>query len=214
MRHFILADNQDITRAGWLYLLNPSGYDCHEVSDKKELMTVLEVHQDALVVLDFALFDISSVSDLIHLHDKFPETDWIVCSDDFSDDLIRQLIYNAQSFSLLLKNSPIEEFQSCIKQTIKRNRYISSYVSNLLFEMTRSQGTQKKEVLTQTEKEILKDLALGKSTKEIASIRIISVHTVMTHRKNIFRKIEVNNVHEATKYAMRAGIVDMTEYYI
>lgn len=177
-------------------------------------MTVLEVHQDALVVLDFALFDISSVSDLIHLHDKFPETDWIVCSDDFSDDLIRQLIYNAQSFSLLLKNSPIEEFQSCIKQTIKRNRYISSYVSNLLFEMTRSQGTQKKEVLTQTEKEILKDLALGKSTKEIASIRIISVHTVMTHRKNIFRKIEVNNVHEATKYAMRAGIVDMTEYYI
>jgi len=36
----------------------------------------------------------------------------------------------------------------------------------------------------------------------------------MTHRKNIFRKIEVNNVHEATKYAIRAGIVDMTEYYI
>lgn len=214
MRQFILADNQDITRAGWLYLLNPSGYICHEVSDKKELMSALETYNDALVVLDFALFDIGSVSDLIHMHDKYPETDWIVCSDDFSDDLIRQLIYNAQSFSLLLKNSPIEEFQSCIKQTIKRNRYISSYVSNLLFEMTRSQGTQKKEVLTQTEKEILKDIALGKSTKEIASLRNISVHTVMTHRKNIFRKIEVNNVHEATKYAMRAGIVDMTEYYI
>lgn len=36
----------------------------------------------------------------------------------------------------------------------------------------------------------------------------------MTHRKNIFRKLSVNNVHEATKYAMRAGIVDPMEYYI
>ena len=35
----------------------------------------------------------------------------------------------------------------------------------------------------------------------------------MTHRKNIFRKLEVNNVHEATKYALRAGIVDVLEYY-
>jgi DNA-binding CsgD family transcriptional regulator len=57
-------------------------------------------------------------------------------------------------------------------------------------------------------------MALGKTTKEIASKRHVSVHTIMTHRKNIFRKIEVNNVHEATKYAMRAGIVDMAEYYI
>jgi len=69
-------------------------------------------------------------------------------------------------------------------------------------------------VLTQTEQEILKDMALGKTTKEIAVKRFVSVHTIMTHRKNIFRKIEVNNVHEATKYAMRAGIVDMAEYYI
>jgi len=71
-----------------------------------------------------------------------------------------------------------------------------------------------KNLLTATEQEILKEMALGKTTKEIASKRHVSVHTIMTHRKNIFRKIEVNNVHEATKYAMRAGIVDMAEYYI
>ena len=39
-------------------------------------------------------------------------------------------------------------------------------------------------------------------------------HTINSHRKNIFRKLGVNNVHEATKYAMRAGIVDLAEYYI
>ena len=42
----------------------------------------------------------------------------------------------------------------------------------------------------------------------------VSFHTVNTHRKNIFRKLGVNNVHEATKYALRAGLVDSAEYYI
>jgi DNA-binding CsgD family transcriptional regulator len=60
----------------------------------------------------------------------------------------------------------------------------------------------------------VKEMAMGKTTKEIALLRFVSVHTIMTHRKNIFRKIEVNNIHEATKYAIRAGIVDMADYYI
>ena len=69
-------------------------------------------------------------------------------------------------------------------------------------------------LLTQTEKNILKEIALGKTTKEIAAEKNLSFHTINSHRKNIFRKLGVNNVHEATKYAMRAGIVDLAEYYI
>ena len=68
--------------------------------------------------------------------------------------------------------------------------------------------------LTKTEMEVLRDIALGLTTKEIAEKRFSSFHTVNTHRKNIFRKLNVNNVHEATKYALRAGMVDAAEYYI
>ena len=60
----------------------------------------------------------------------------------------------------------------------------------------------------------MKSIAMGKTTKEIANERFLSFHTVNTHRKNIFRKLNVNNVHEATKYALRAGIIDMAEYCI
>ena len=45
-------------------------------------------------------------------------------------------------------------------------------------------------------------------------IILASVHTIISHKKNIFRKIEVNNVYEATKYALHAGLVDLMEYYI
>lgn len=75
-------------------------------------------------------------------------------------------------------------------------------------------GSRRKVNLTKTETEILKDIALGMTTKEIAEKRFSSFHTVNTHRKNIFRKLGVNNVHEATKYALRAGLVDSAEYYI
>jgi DNA-binding NarL/FixJ family response regulator len=50
--------------------------------------------------------------------------------------------------------------------------------------------------------------------KEIAQQRVSSIHTIVTHKKNIFRKLEVNNVYEATKYALRAGLVEMVEYYL
>lgn len=80
--------------------------------------------------------------------------------------------------------------------------------------LTPTQTTQEENRLTPTETEILRDIALGLTTREIAEKRYSSFHTVNTHRKNIFRKIGVNNVHEATRYALRAGLVDSAEYYI
>ena len=68
--------------------------------------------------------------------------------------------------------------------------------------------------LTLTEKEILRDITLGKSVEEIANTRNISMHAVITHRKNIYRKLEVNNSQEASRYALRVGILDFSDYYI
>jgi DNA-binding NarL/FixJ family response regulator len=65
-----------------------------------------------------------------------------------------------------------------------------------------------------TEREVLRLIALGKSVKEVAAERNSSIHTITTHKKNIFRKINVNTIYEATKYALRAGLVEMVEYYI
>lgn len=68
--------------------------------------------------------------------------------------------------------------------------------------------------LTTTETEVVKLIAEGKTTKEIAAQKNISFHTVMTHRKNIFRKLGVNSSSELIMYAIRAGWIDNIEYYI
>ena len=50
--------------------------------------------------------------------------------------------------------------------------------------------------------------------KEIATERVSSIHTINSHRKNIFRKLGVNCAHDAMKYAFRAGLVNEAEFYI
>jgi DNA-binding NarL/FixJ family response regulator len=217
MRKIIIADNQDISSAGWHFLLQSFSEitDRIEASEKKELITLLSQFPDALIILDYTLFDFESVNELLILQVRFEKADWILFSDELSDDFLRTLLYNTHSFSILLKDSSKNEILNALKEAIKGVRYICNHVSNILINNIKTnQNLNAKQILTSTEQEILKDMALGKTTKEIAVKRFVSVHTIMTHRKNIFRKIEVNNVHEATKYAMRAGIVDMAEYYI
>jgi len=217
MRNIIVADNQDISNAGWHYLLKNhiEISEITDVSEKKMLINKLIDFPSSMVILDYTLFDFESVNELLILQSRFELVDWILFSDELSDEFLRSLLYNTRSFSVLMKDSTKEEIGTAIKEAYRGFRYICSHVSNILLDNNKNmQSLNARQILTVTEKEILKEMALGKTTKEIAAHRNVSAHTIMTHRKNIFRKIEVNNVHEATKYAIRAGIVDMAEYYI
>jgi len=218
MRQIILADNQNITSFGIRYLLSQAGFDNEvlDAHDKRNLLDLLQADSDALVVLDYTLFDFETVNELIVLNTRFEKTDWILFSDELNDDFWVNLLYNTNSFGVVLKNNSTDEIQTAIREALKGRRYICNYVSNILLDISKRNGENKRNEnkLTITEQEILREIALGKTTKEIANQRFVSSHTIMTHRKNIFRKINVNNIHEATKYAMRAGIVDMAEYYI
>jgi DNA-binding NarL/FixJ family response regulator len=218
MRRIILADNQNITSLGIQFLLAKLNLSnlITETSSKKELFEVLQNDNDALVILDYTLFDFESVNELVVLNSRFEKTDWILFSEELSDDFLVNLLYNTNSFGVVLKSNSTDEIQTAIREAMKGRRYICNYVSNILLDVSKRNGDIKRQEnkLTITEQEILREIALGKTTKEIAAQRFVSSHTIMTHRKNIFRKLSVNNIHEATKYAMRAGIVDMAEYYI
>jgi len=217
MNSILLCDNQDLTHAGWRCILNDMFplLEVNSVAAKSKLLELLVTHSNSVVILDYTLFDFDNINELLILQSRFEEVRWILCSEELSDDFIKNLLFASNSFSVLMKDSSKEEFIGSLRESLKGNRYIGNSVSNFLLENSKSMALPTfKQVLTITEQEILKDMALGKTTKEIAAIRFVSTHTIMTHRKNIFRKIQVNNVHEATKYAMRVGIVDMTEYYI
>lgn len=196
-----------------IYILQGiEGMEWKYTEDKAELMLALKDNDDTVVVLDYTSFDINDADELLVLQQRFTHTRWLLFSEDLSADFVRVLIASSMQFSILLKESPMSEIKEAMKFCIHGNRYICQRMTEVL--LAPSQDVEEKINLTKTETEILKDIALGMTTKEIAEKRFSSFHTVNTHRKNIFRKLNVNNVHEATKYALRAGLVDTAEYYI
>ena len=182
-----------------------------DVTDKKELMLALVECNDSVVILDYTLFDINGIEEFLIIEKRFPRVRWILFSNELSEDFIRRMSI-ARNIGMILKENSGEEIHSALMCTAHGERFLCHQITNLLII-----GSDKPEihsVLTVTEIDILKLIAHGKSVKEIALERTSSIHTIITHKKNIFRKLGVNNVYEATKYTLRAGLIEMVEYYI
>lgn len=210
---FVIADNQDITRTGLHGYISMSLGECRviDVSNKKELVAALMEYNEGIVILDYTLFDLHDAEELLIIAKRFPSVLWILFSNELSDALIRRMSVET-NIGMVLKENSGEEIRTALICAARKERFLCHQITNLLIV-----GSNKPEVhsiLTATEIDILKLVAHGKSVKEIAMERTSSIHTIVTHKKNIFRKLGVNNVYEATKYALRAGLVEMVEYYI
>lgn len=213
MPHYIIADNQELTRAGLkAIILSKLPGDISIADDKTELILQLKEHPESIVFLDYTLFDFNDANNLMIAADRFTMSQWILISEDLTPDFIGQIYYGSHNVSILFKDVPISDITNALHSAQEGNRFISQRAVELLLNQRQKDDVETN--LTQTEIEILKAIAQGKTTKEIAYERYSSIHTVNTHRKNIFRKIGVNSAHEAIKYAFRSGLVDTSEFYI
>ncbi len=214
-KNIILADQQDLSKAGILYFLTKmkKEYTIQEAESKKELMQLLAEKPDSIVLLDYTGLDFTGQEDLSVIGFRFKKAFWILFSEDLSTDFLKYFTGNFVNYSIVFKDSRKEEISLSLDMAFKQERYICSRAGiQMLSKAVAPESSDK--LLTSSEREVLKLIAMGKTTKEIASERFSSIHTITTHRKNIFRKLEVNSLHEATKYALRAGIIDSAEYYI
>ena len=208
----LIFDNQHITRLGLITMTGRMGlFDPIITGESKaELINRLAEHPEAVVIIDYTKFELTAER-LIVLAERFEAARWVLFCDILSEDFVRRVTTKHSNFSIVMKDAPLQEIEDTIRIAHDGGRYLCSKARS--FTAMQNQAARRTG-LTGTETEILKSLALGKSTKDIAAERFLSVYTVMTHRRNIFAKLNVNNVHEATRFAMRAGIVDSSDYFI
>ena len=131
---FILADNQDITREGVhaylsrLYPMSPT----RNVTGKKELLTTLTLpYSRMVVILDYPLFDLKDVEELLVIVKRFPSTIWILFSSELSENIIRR-VGAEPTIGILLKECPGEEIRKALQEAAEGRRYLCAQVSNLL----------------------------------------------------------------------------------
>lgn len=213
----IIADNQPLTALAIETLAKSiDGAENIEIAHadcKMQLSNLLKDKKRTAVVLDYTLFDFDNSENLVIMSEADPTVSWLLLSEELTPDFLRYVLYETQRIGVAYKDLPVDILKEALRYVIRGERYIAQHATEVLLQNAVVQEKHKDD-LTQTEREVLKAIAQGKTTKEIAAERFSSVHTINSHRKNIFRKLGVNCAHDAMKYAFRAGLVDESEFYI
>lgn len=213
----LLADPQTLTRKGIVRVIKEElKYDNVETANtKEELYNKLPEIRPDLLIIDYDLFDFENIEELETVKKLSPATNLLVLSDNKAmEDILRVLDCGINDY--ILKKCDELELSEAITATLNNRKFFCSEVLDALVDSKTPASNKSKETchLTCSEIEIIQLIAQGLTTKDIAARKFLSFHTVNTHRKNIFRKLGINNTSELIMYAIRAGIIDTTEYYI
>ena len=160
-------------------------------------------------------FDIEQIRNVTQLN---PKAKTLVFTDNLNEQFIMQCL-EANVDGYLQKTCTQEEFLEAF-HALEHNKksYCQPVLTFLCNQYTGNFKPKKNEPeappLTHQEIKITELTAWGLTAKEIGDKLNISIHTVNTHRKNIFKKIGVKNASELVMYAIKNGIIDSTEYFI
>lgn len=212
--NYILADNQDLTRYALRAFLSMDKANTIQIaSDKDSLMQLLTDCEQSIILLDYTMFDYTDEEQLFEVSKRFVQSQWIIICDELPSDSLRKIVNSSHRFSIVYKDCPMPEIIEAINATKTGRRYICQRAVDLFLAL-QQEKVEAPNLLTATEIEIVKSIARGLTTKDIARERISSIHTINTHRKNIFHKLGINTSHELIRYAIRSGLFDASEYYI
>ena len=213
----LLCDNQTLTRIGISFILKKFYQEkviIHECKTWDEVIDQLgNLHPDVLI-LDYDLTDLNSVEEIAKLHTISPSSGILIITENEStEDILKVLDAGIQNF--ILKNCDEQSFIEALQATLSNRKFFSGEILDALLQRkTTPRQYNSNQKITLSELEIIKLITQGMTTKEIAMHKHLSFHTIITHRKNIFRKLGINNSSELMMYALKSGIIDSTEYYI
>ncbi len=167
-----------------------------------EFMEFLKKNKDVnIVLLDITLPDANGMDLCREIKLIAPHTYVLALSNHNERSIIMQMLQNGAS-GYLLKNASGEELADCINEALNDQITFSKEVKEIIARpaLNELKGIPQ---LTKREKEILKQIAEGKTTVIIADQLSLSPLTVETHRRNLMQKFEAKNVAELIKMAMQ-----------
>jgi DNA-binding NarL/FixJ family response regulator len=212
----IIADSQFLIVESLKSILSSSGkFSVLGIAGtKQELSGMLMKTETALLIIDPQQLDFSGLDDLKIIKQDFPRISILILAQAVTKTEFVEL-RKVGINNIIFKTTGKEELFAAIEATFKGKKYYTPDLLDLVIDNNDvPQLDEESRNLTHSEIEIVRLITNGYTTKEIASKRNVSFHTVNTHRKNIFRKLGVNNTSELIMQAIKSGWIDNIEYYI
>ena len=207
----LLVDDHKILREGICSLVK--GYaDMEVVGEAADGRTALSLVQELspdIVIMDISMPDLNGIDATRKITADYPNVKVIALSMHYDKQFISE-IFRAGASGYLIKDSAFDELEHAVRIVMENKTYINPQIASLVVESLVSQSTttDKKafSLLTEREREVLQLIAEGNSTKQIASDLNVSAKTVESHRRQVMGKLNIRNVAELTKYAIREGL--------
>jgi DNA-binding NarL/FixJ family response regulator len=202
----ILADDHAMLREGIRKIIEriEGALISGEVNDGLELLELLKKSNPNLVILDISMPNLRGLEAIREIKKTYPKVKILVLTMHKKKEFLRQALQDGAD-GFLLKEDAGSELIRAVQTVRNGGKYLSPLLSSVLTSLAVEE--EQTEVLTMREREVLKLLAEGKRTKEIAAALYISPHTVRRHRSNIMEKLNIKNLANLVQYAISQSYI-------
>jgi DNA-binding NarL/FixJ family response regulator len=205
----MVVDDHALFRRGLISLLDEMSEFkvVGEATNGQEALEMIRKIQPDLLLLDINMPLMDGIQTLGNIRKLLPEQKVLMLTiSQNDDDLIDAIVAGANGY--LLKNTEPEVLRSTIQAVMAGNSVLSPEITGKVLQAVRRSKTDRSRgLLSDREIDVLKCLARGQTTSQIAATLFISENTVKTHIRHILEKMEVNNRAEAVARASQMDLI-------
>lgn len=208
----LLVDDHAILREGLkvLLALNEDIQVVGEAGDGEDGLARIQHLSPDVVVMDIAMPGMDGLEATRRIVSAYPKTKILILSQHDNERYILPVL-RAGAMGYILKRAVGEELVTAIRTVYRGESYLQPSVAKMVlqnYQQTNEEPAKNDMGLTERERQVLKLVAEGRTSQEIADLLYLSKKTVMCHRANIYQKLGTHNRTELIKYAMHFGLVE------
>lgn len=205
--NILIADDHSLIRSGLRQMLeSESAYKITEADDGEKALKQIREKDYDVAILDIEMPEMTGFEVAQKVHNESIMID-IIFLTMFKDETLFNKAMDIGVKGYVLKENTVSEIQKCVQKVLAGSYYLSPAISEFLIRRNNKLATPASDkkglnLLTPSEKNILKLVADMKTSQEIADELSISVKTVQNHRHNICNKLSLSGTHALLKFAV------------
>ncbi|MDO8568481.1 MAG: response regulator transcription factor [Dehalococcoidales bacterium] len=211
----LIADDHAIVRDGLKSVMDdePDLIVVGEATNGEEAVRKVEESHPDVVLLDITMPGMDGLEATRRIKDAHPDVRILVLTMHESDNYFFEIL-EAGASGYFVKGGSVRDLLSALKAVYRGEMYISPAMTSKLLQRRQHQSGAGSENatydrLTVRERQILRLVAEGKTSQDIAKLLFLSVATIQSHRAHIIAKLGLRNRADMVKYALKRGLIEL-----
>lgn len=211
----LIVDDHSLVRAGIRRMVEMKCPYTEVVGDtnsgRDALRMIAELDAD-LLITDLSMPDMDGIGLIKRARKRHPDLKCVVLSMHTGQQYVLSAL-NAGACAFVHKGASAEDLIEALRVVYEGSTYLHPNVAGTVIDKIREleEGSDLLSLLTDRQRETLKLIAEGNSTREIADKLNVSAKTVETHRAQLMDRLDIHDIPGLVKYAIRAGLTDLEE---